>query len=127
MQTNPFEGLDRTFHEPKRLAIMSALSARQDGLTFSDLKRECHLTDGNLNRHLKTLMEADAVISRKRSRSKKMQTRMYITAKGRKEFAAYLASLETVLSQAVQTLAPQQDSKARPAAVLPTPLNLNHI
>ena len=49
---NPFEALERIFHEPSRMAIMSALCAADGGLTFNELKERCALTDGNLNRHL---------------------------------------------------------------------------
>lgn len=106
MKMNPYERLDRTFHEPKRLAIMSALCARQQGLSFNELKEECDLTDGNLNRHLKTLKDAKAIKSRKVTGSRKTQTRVFISEKGLQDFTEYLTSLESVLAQAVQTLSP---------------------
>ena len=54
--------LEKLFHEPNRLAIVSALcGADNDGLSFKSLKEDCSLTDGNLSRHLKTLEEAGAV------------------------------------------------------------------
>ena len=43
--------LERIFHEPNRLAIMSTLCAADEGLAFTDLRDACGLTDGNLNRH----------------------------------------------------------------------------
>ena len=58
---NVYDALERIFHEPNRLAIMSAVCAAKDGLSFPDLKAECELTDGNLNRHLKVLQDAGAV------------------------------------------------------------------
>lgn len=47
--------LERIFHEPNRLAVMSHLAAAAQGLTFPALRDACGLTDGNLNRHLKAL------------------------------------------------------------------------
>ena len=47
-----YDGLDRVLHEKARLGIVTSLAARADGLLFTDLKNLCHLTDGNLSRHL---------------------------------------------------------------------------
>ena len=35
---SPYQLLERIFHEPNRLAIMSALGGSAEGLTFKDLK-----------------------------------------------------------------------------------------
>ena len=56
-----YEGLDRVLHEKARLGIMTSLVTRPEGLLFSDLKRLCALTDGNLSRHLEVLREAGLV------------------------------------------------------------------
>ena len=54
------DALERLFHEPSRLAIMSALAAAERaGLTFTELKEQCRLTDGNLNRHLAALEDSE--------------------------------------------------------------------
>lgn len=50
-----YDGLDRVLHERSRLGILTALVARRGGLSFTELARLCHLTDGNLSRHLSTL------------------------------------------------------------------------
>ena len=61
-ETEPdFDALERIFHEPSRLAIMSELCGAGKGQSFSDLKAACGLTDGNLNRHLKVLQDAGVV------------------------------------------------------------------
>jgi DNA-binding transcriptional ArsR family regulator len=104
----PHTSLDRTFHEPNRLAIMSSLCGSPRGLSFSELRDMCSLTDGNLNRHLKTLQEAGAVYSRKGNRSRKTNTMIFISDLGRNQFVDYLKTLETVLSQAVSTMAPEE-------------------
>lgn len=70
--TLPADGIDRlsrVFHEPRRLAIMSVLCASAPtGLSFSELRAQCGLTDGNLNRHLKTLEEAGAITRQRTQR-----------------------------------------------------------
>ena len=98
---DPFAGLERAFHEPKRLALISAIigSADQE-LSFTELKHACDLTDGNLNRHLKMLEEAGAVAFRKSSGDGRPQTVVSITAPGRRSFLQYLAALEEVLAKA---------------------------
>ena len=55
---NPYAHLERIFHEPGRLTIMSDLLGAPKGLTFTELKKNSNLTDGNLSRHLKVLEEA---------------------------------------------------------------------
>ena len=56
-----YDGLERVLHEKARLGIMTSLVMRPEGLLFSDLKRLCALTDGNLSRHLDVLKEAGLV------------------------------------------------------------------
>ena len=54
-----FASLERVFHEPARLAIMSVLCAADAPLSFGELKESCRLTDGNLSRHLRVLLAKD--------------------------------------------------------------------
>ena len=56
-----YDGLDRVLHEKARLGIVTSLATRAEGLLFSDLKGLCHLTDGNLSRHLTVLQDAGVV------------------------------------------------------------------
>lgn len=99
---NPYEALERIFHEPSRLAIMSALCAATEGMTFNDLKEECRLTDGNLSRHLKALEEAGAVAIKKAFVGAKPRTTVHLAARGRQSFLDYLAALEEVLKKAAR-------------------------
>ncbi len=107
--TTPFDALEKIFHEPNRLAIMSALCAAEKGLTFSTLREQCGLTDGNLNRHLKVLEEAEAVTIRKAFVKSKPQTTIVLSSRGLKRFEEYLAALQHVLANAQQGL--QAESK----------------
>ena len=102
---NPYAALKTLFHEPNRLAIMSALSQALDGLTFNDLKRECDLTDGNLSRHLKTLEEAEAIRVEKTFVDAKPRTTVFLSNAGRKSFIEYLRALEEVLQKAAESVA----------------------
>ncbi|MBN2704535.1 MAG: transcriptional regulator [Pontiellaceae bacterium] len=113
---NPFQALEKIFHEPNRLAIMSALCAASNGLTFSELKEECGLTDGNLNRHLKVLKESNVVKVKKEFVADKPRTTAFITAKGLDRFSEYLEALSDVMKQTRAAL-PKQ-SKASSASPL---------
>jgi len=107
----PFEALDRLFHEPNRLAIVSALCGADQGLAFTELRDRCRLTDGNLNRHLKALEEAGAVRIKKMFTGGKPLTLVLLTARGRSGFSDYLAALNAVLKDARRALARQDGSR----------------
>jgi DNA-binding MarR family transcriptional regulator len=94
----------RVFHEPHRLAIMSVLCAAERGRAFSDLRDECGLTDGNLNRHLKVLEDAGAVRISKAFVKSKPCTTLRISPKGLTMFSEYLDSLAVVLETARESL-----------------------
>lgn len=109
------DALERIFHEPNRLAIMSTLGASEKGMTFVELKESCNLTDGNLNRHLKVLEEAGAVSIHKAFVDLKPRTTVRITSAGLREFQEYLAALAAVLKRAQAAIAPERPAHA-PAA-----------
>jgi DNA-binding transcriptional ArsR family regulator len=102
---NPYTALKPLFHEPNRLAIMSALSHAIDGLTFNEIKAECELTDGNLSRHLKALEEAGAIRVEKTFVNVKPRTTVFLSTAGRKGFLDYLQALEEVLQKAAESVA----------------------
>lgn len=101
-QENPYEALEKIFHEPNRLAIMSALCAASKGMTFNELKDGCGLTDGNLNRHLKVLEESGAVKIKKEFVDNKPKTTVFISERGLTRFNEYLEALSEVLKKAKQ-------------------------
>ena len=109
---NPYAALKTLFHEPNRLAMMSALSQAIDGLTFNDLKRDCDLTDGNLSRHLKTLEEAEAIRIEKTFVDAKPRTTVFLSDAGRKSFIEYLQALEEVLQKAARAVAAVEKKSA---------------
>ena len=114
-ETNPFQALEKIFHEPSRLAIMSALCVATDGASFGELKETCGLTDGNLNRHLKVLKENKAVRIKKTFVGEKPRTTVFITAKGLDRFNDYLEALAGVMKQARKALPKQKKVPATPA------------
>ena len=109
-----YDGLDRVLHEKARLGIMTSLATRPDGLSFTELKDLCALTDGNLNRHLDVLHGAGFVAVEKKNEGRRPLTTCRLTAIGRKRFLEYLADLEQVIRD------------ARPAAVVRTTAKLSH-
>jgi len=98
-----FDGLDRVMHEKARLGVLSSLIAYPKGLAFGDLKQLCGLTDGNLSRHLQVLQEAGLVEITKSFENNRPQTTCKLTRNGRKRFLEYLALLEQVVRDAVET------------------------
>jgi DNA-binding transcriptional ArsR family regulator len=96
-----YEGLDRVLHEKARLGIMTSLVTRPEGLLFSELKKLCALTDGNLSRHLDVLREAGLVEVWKGFENRRPQTLCRLSADGRARFLAYLEELEQVIRDAM--------------------------
>jgi DNA-binding transcriptional ArsR family regulator len=96
-----YEGLDRVLHEKARLGIMTSLVTRPEGVLFTELKRLCSLTDGNLSRHIDVLQEAGLVEAFRGSDGGRPQTLYRLSAEGRARFAAYLEALEQVVRDAL--------------------------
>jgi DNA-binding MarR family transcriptional regulator len=96
-----YQGLDRVLHEKARLGIMTSLATRPEGLLFSELKRLCALTDGNLSRHLDVLREAGLVEVWKGFENRRPQTLCRLSPEGRQRFVAYLEELEQVIRDAM--------------------------
>ncbi|MFN7888840.1 MAG: transcriptional regulator [Pirellula sp.] len=95
-----YDGLERIFHEKARLGIVTCLVRHPDGLAFPELKLLCDLTDGNLNRHLHHLEEAEIVHLEKRFEGNRPQTLCKITKAGLKRFTTYLDQLQKALEDA---------------------------
>jgi DNA-binding transcriptional ArsR family regulator len=113
-----YDGLDRVLHEKARLGILTSLISRADGLAFADLKQLCGLTDGNLNRHLSVLAEADIVQLSKGFENNRPLTTCRLTAGGRQRFLDYLAVLEQVVRDAAARDAPDPTAGS-PATIRP--------
>ena len=97
------EELDRVFHEKARLGIMTTMIGAPDGMNFTDLKELCDLTDGNLNRHLKVLVDTGILSVKKTGQGRNTNSLYRLTSKGRRAFERYLTALETILNAAKQS------------------------
>jgi DNA-binding MarR family transcriptional regulator len=100
-----YDGLDPVLHSKARVGILTALVTHPQGLSFNDLARLCSLTDGNLSRHLDTLVKAEGgkaalVKITKGFQNRRPLTTVALTAQGRKRFREYLSQLEQVLRDA---------------------------
>jgi DNA-binding MarR family transcriptional regulator len=96
-----YEGLERAIHEKARLGIMTSLASHPRGLLFNDLKDLCHLTDGNLNRHLQVLHEEALIEIWKGAQKGRPHTLVRLTEEGRRRFLDYIATLEQVVADAL--------------------------
>jgi DNA-binding MarR family transcriptional regulator len=92
-----YDGLSRIIHERARLGVLTCLVTHPKGLPFPQMKKLCALTDGNLNRHLQVLQDAQLVSPAKGPDRERPQTIYRITALGRKRYLEYLAVLEQVI------------------------------
>ena len=90
------QDLNLVIHERTRLAIMTYLIPAREA-TFSELKEELSLTDGNLNLHMKVLEKNGYVTVRKEFVRRRPRTTYLVPARGRREFASYVSRLETIL------------------------------
>jgi DNA-binding MarR family transcriptional regulator len=88
--------LDPLFHQPARTRIAAFLAARERA-SFSELKRTTGLTDGNLDAHLKKLIEAGYVDSSELPSTGRSQTAFGLTETGRREFVSYVEALRDLL------------------------------
>lgn len=110
-----FEGLDRLFHERARLGIVTSLAGNPEGLAFTELRRLCGLTDGNLNRHLTALEDAGFVSLAKDNETKRPVTICRLTGLGRERFVSYLGALEGALREGTRAAGSGQQLRERRA------------
>ena len=94
-QRSPLE-LDRLIHERLRLGIVSALAVNAR-MSFNDLKRLLHTTDGNLSVHARKLEDAQYVACDKTFAGRVPKTEYRLTPSGRRAFDKYLAHMEAII------------------------------
>ena len=91
--------LDRLIHERMRLGIVSALAVN-DSLTFNDLKRVMHTTDGNLSVHARKLEDAGYVTCTKGFEGRLPKTQFSLTEAGHRALRQYLDHMEAIIKHA---------------------------
>lgn len=90
--------LNLILHQPVRTRIVAYLAARGE-TTFNELKNALDITDGNLDSHMKKLVNAEYIETRKQTATKgKQQTLYYLTELGIREFENYIECLKRLLS-----------------------------
>lgn len=95
-----FDGLDRLLHEKSRLSILTSLADHPKGLSFTELRELCGMTDGNLSRHVQILEEGGLLSVTKGFEGRRPLTTCRLTDEGRARFSDYLGVLEDVLRSA---------------------------
>ena len=88
--------LDPLLHQPLRTQLAAFLAGAGE-VTFSDLKRQLEVSDGNLDSHLKKLIAADYVNVRKDDSTGRTQTCYSLTKTGRAALRGYILALQQLL------------------------------
>src|SRR5258705_7209445 len=89
-------GLDFVLHQPIRTQIVAYLIGRSEA-TFTELKRTLQVSDGNLESHLKKLIAAGYVATRKDDSSPRQQTICSLTRSGESALRDYVSNLQRML------------------------------
>lgn len=92
----PPSQLDRLIHERMRLGIVSALAVNT-ALTFNDLKKLLHTTDGNLSVHARKLEDAEYIACAKFFEGRLPRTEYRLTGAGRRALERYLGHMEALI------------------------------
>ena len=91
-----FAELDSVIHSRIRLAIMILLLQSMN-VSFTYLKKEIGVSDGNLSTHLSKLEKAKYIKVRKSFKNRKPQTTISLTEKGKVALHEYSSNLEDYL------------------------------
>ena len=87
---------DSLIHERTRLAIVSMLAVN-DAMSFTELKAQLHLTDGNLSIHTQKLESAGYIDCRKGFSGRVPRTEYRLSRKGRRALDQYLSHMERLI------------------------------
>ena len=88
--------LDPLLHQPLRTQLAAFLAGAGEA-TFSELKRQLDVSDGNLDSHLKKLIAADYVTVRKDDSENRTQTCYTLSTTGRAALQNYILALQKLL------------------------------
>jgi DNA-binding MarR family transcriptional regulator len=94
-----FQNLDKVIHEKGRMAIMSLLAVTSE-ISFTDMRNDLGMTDGNLTTHIRHLQKAGYVGVTKSFRGKRPLTTLSLTTDGRTAFTTYIDTLEQIVQSA---------------------------
>jgi DNA-binding MarR family transcriptional regulator len=89
--------LDAVLHQPVRTRLAAFLFTRGEA-TFTELKKQLEVTDGNLDAHMKKFIAAGYINQTKASTGKRSTTSYSLTEKGQHAFEDYIETMKRVLS-----------------------------
>ncbi|MDQ6955443.1 MAG: transcriptional regulator [Mariprofundaceae bacterium] len=95
-ESSPRSALDKVLHQPIRTQITAYLASHGEA-TFTDLKNVLGLTDGNLDAHMKKLIQTGYIVSRKEGDAVRPQTFYTLSSEGKSAFDAYVKDLSNIL------------------------------
>lgn len=98
MTETAFDRLDDVVHQRTRLGILTVL-AEAKSASFSFLRDELNLTDGNLSRHLRVLEEAGLVKIKKGYKGRTPLTTVMSTKQGSEALSAHLLALQEMINR----------------------------
>lgn len=108
--------LDSLLHQPLRTQLAAFLAGAGEA-TFSELKRQLDVSDGNLDSHLKKLIAADYVTVRKDDSANRTQTCYTLSPAGRAALQNYIQALQKLLPMdSPEPSAPKQHETKMKAA-----------
>ena len=87
---------DKLVHQPTRLQIFAYLYQHGEA-TFSQLKADLDVTEGNLASHMGKLEDADCVEVEKQFVDRRPQTTYRLTDFGREKFEQHVGTLEALI------------------------------
>jgi DNA-binding MarR family transcriptional regulator len=88
--------VDRVLHDPVRMAMVAVLSATPS-LSFSEMKRQLGLTDGNLSVHARRLEDVGYITVVKHVRHRATRTEYALAPAGRRALHRYLDALQAFI------------------------------
>lgn len=91
--------LDPILHQPVRTQIAAYLAGRGKA-SFTELKKALAVTDGNLDAHLKKMIESEYVEATKDDTSGSRQTIYVLSKQGMHALTGYLVQLENLVGEA---------------------------
>jgi DNA-binding transcriptional ArsR family regulator len=107
-------GLDPVIHAPKRLTAMAILAA-SEWAEFAFLRDRLDVSDSDLSKQMRTLVEAGYVKATKRGTGRGGSTWYRITRAGREAFDTHVAALRALVEYAPDPAQVSLSSLATPA------------
>lgn len=89
------DNINPIIHQPVRLKIMSVLHMDKS-MTFTEIKKELQVSDGNLWTHLEKLEKEKYIKIEKNFVNKKPQSTVSIKPIGEKKLLEYISNIEKI-------------------------------